>query len=118
MLFQQLTYRERQIFSLRTGLDGDGEEHTLEEIGQLLGVTRERIRQIEEKARKKLTLQLQKMSPALSEPQKSEGNVAVVPDDDKSVYQKTGKVKGTTPLYLNNYKKYLKEKKAEDAKQS
>ena len=45
MFEQYLTERERKILYLYYGLD-DGEERTLEEIGSLLGVTRERIRQI------------------------------------------------------------------------
>lgn len=52
-LFQVLTPRERHVLSLRFGLDG-GDEHTLEQIGQTLGVTRERIRQIVAAAMKKL----------------------------------------------------------------
>ncbi len=48
-----LEERERQVLRLRFGLE-DGRPHTLEEIGQRLGVTRERIRQIEVKALEKL----------------------------------------------------------------
>ncbi|WP_461811542.1 sigma-70 family RNA polymerase sigma factor [Faecalimonas sp.] len=48
-----LTEREQNIIRLRFGLD-DGRERTLEEIGQQYNVTRERIRQIEEKALRKL----------------------------------------------------------------
>ena len=48
-----LTPRERRIIELRFGLR-DGEPHTLEYVGQLLGVTRERIRQLEAKALNKL----------------------------------------------------------------
>ena len=51
--WQYLTERERKILYLYYGLD-DGEERTLEEIGSLLGVTRERIRQIRNRAFEKL----------------------------------------------------------------
>jgi len=48
-----LTDRERQVIELRFGLI-DGREHTLEEVSQYFNVTRERIRQIEAKALRKL----------------------------------------------------------------
>ena len=48
-----LSTRERDVLRLRFGLD-DGRQRTLEEVGQLFGVTRERIRQIEAKALRKL----------------------------------------------------------------
>ena len=48
-----LTYREREIIKLRYGL-GDGYTYTLEEVGRIFRVTRERVRQIEAKAVKKL----------------------------------------------------------------
>jgi RNA polymerase primary sigma factor len=48
-----LTPREREIVRLRFGI-GDGETQTLEEIGQRLGLTRERIRQLEAQALRKL----------------------------------------------------------------
>ena len=48
-----LTEREEQVLRLRFGLD-DGSSKTLEEVGQMFGVTRERIRQIEAKALRKL----------------------------------------------------------------
>ena len=54
-LFQRhLTPRERKILSLYYGLDEGSEALTLEKIGELLGVTRERIRQIRERAFEKL----------------------------------------------------------------
>src|SRR5690606_3606406 len=53
MFEKYLTERERKILYLYYGLD-DGEERTLEEIGSLLGVTRERIRQIRNRAFAKL----------------------------------------------------------------
>jgi RNA polymerase primary sigma factor len=49
----QLTLRERDVLKMRFGLD-DGYPHTLEEVGRHFQVTRERIRQIEAKALKKL----------------------------------------------------------------
>jgi RNA polymerase sigma factor (sigma-70 family) len=52
-IFPLLTDRERNVLSLRIGW-GDGQERTLEEIGSLYGLTRERIRQIEARAHKKL----------------------------------------------------------------
>jgi RNA polymerase primary sigma factor len=48
-----LSVKERDVLRLRFGLD-DGRQRTLEEVGQLFGVTRERIRQIEAKALRKL----------------------------------------------------------------
>ncbi|EKD22780.1 MAG: hypothetical protein ACD_83C00273G0007, partial [uncultured bacterium] len=49
----ELPPREQKILKMRFGLEG-GRSHTLEEVGQEFGVTRERIRQIEAKALKKL----------------------------------------------------------------
>ena len=48
-----LSERERYILTMRYGLNGE-EEHTLEEVGQILKITRERVRQIESKAMRKL----------------------------------------------------------------
>ncbi len=50
---RSLTPREEQVIKLRFGI-GDGTEHTLEEVGRTFNVTRERIRQIEYKALRKL----------------------------------------------------------------
>jgi len=50
---QILTKREQEVLDLRFGLT-DGRERTLEEVGNILGVTRERIRQIEQKAFRKI----------------------------------------------------------------
>ncbi|HEV8131948.1 MAG TPA: RNA polymerase sigma factor RpoD [Acidobacteriota bacterium] len=52
-VLQTLTPREEQVIRMRFGI-GDGSEHTLEEVGQKFSVTRERIRQIEAKALRKL----------------------------------------------------------------
>lgn len=52
-LLKTLTYREREIIRLRYGLD-DGYTYTLEEVGRIFRVTRERVRQIEAKAIRKL----------------------------------------------------------------
>jgi len=52
-VLKTLTPREEKIIKMRFGLD-DGSEHTLEEVGQTFDVTRERIRQIEVKALRKL----------------------------------------------------------------
>ena len=48
-----LTYREREILNLRLGT-GDGIFYTLEEVGRIFKVTRERVRQVEAKAIRKL----------------------------------------------------------------
>jgi RNA polymerase primary sigma factor len=50
---KSLTEREAKVLKMRFAL-GDGDEHTLEEVGQQFKVTRERIRQIEAKALRKL----------------------------------------------------------------
>ena len=52
-ILKLLSDRERDVIKLRFGLD-DGKSKTLEEVGQIFGVTRERIRQIESKALRKL----------------------------------------------------------------
>ena len=50
---EHLNYREREILRLRYGL-ADGYSYTLEEVGKIFSVTRERVRQIESKAVRKL----------------------------------------------------------------
>src|SRR5262245_44516162 len=52
-VLKTLTYREREIIKIRYGL-GDGYTYTLEEVGRIFKVTRERVRQIEAKAVRKL----------------------------------------------------------------
>ena len=52
-MLKTLTFREREIIKLRYGI-GDGYTYTLEEVGRIFKVTRERVRQIEAKAVRKL----------------------------------------------------------------
>jgi len=50
----ELEEKERDVVSLRYGLDRDGEQRTLQQVGDLLDLSRERIRQIEARAKEKL----------------------------------------------------------------
>jgi RNA polymerase nonessential primary-like sigma factor len=51
---EDLDDREREVLRLRFGIGGDGEERTLREIGDRMHLSRERIRQIESRAKDKL----------------------------------------------------------------
>ena len=57
-MLKELPEREEQIIRMRFGLDGTGKPKTLEEVGRNWNVTRERIRQLEAKALRRLQLQL------------------------------------------------------------
>lgn len=59
-ILRTLSEREREVIEYRFGL-ADGRQRTLEEVGQFFGVTRERIRQIETKALRKLRTRTRKM---------------------------------------------------------
>ena len=52
-MLETLTPKEKAVVQLRFGIDS-GQERTLEEVGRLLGITRERVRQLEFRAIKKL----------------------------------------------------------------
>ena len=72
---QTLNYREREILKLRYGL-ADGYAYTLEEVGKIFQVTRERVRQIESKAVKKL-----------QHPQRSKSLTSFIDGLDMTPYQ-------------------------------
>ena len=57
-MLKELPEREEQIIRMRFGLDGTGRQKTLEEVGRNWNVTRERIRQLEAKALRRLQMQL------------------------------------------------------------
>ena len=72
---EMLNYREREILKLRYGL-ADGYAYTLEEVGRIFSVTRERVRQIESKAVRKL-----------QHPQRSKALTSFVDGLDANVYR-------------------------------
>ena len=76
-VLKTLTYREREIIKLRYGI-GDGYTYTLEEVGRIFKVTRERVRQVEAKAIRKLQhpVRARKLEGFL------EGNPVVKDDED------------------------------------
>jgi RNA polymerase sigma factor (sigma-70 family) len=53
LAMRSLNYREREVIAMRYGL-ADGNQYTLEDVGEVFGVTKERVRQIEAKAIRKL----------------------------------------------------------------
>ena len=72
-LLKTLTPREEKIIKRRFGLE-DGSQHTLEEVGQTFALTRERIRQIEAKALRKLATPRARANSASSPPAARENN--------------------------------------------
>jgi RNA polymerase primary sigma factor len=68
LILSSLTEREAKVIQRRFGLK-DGNEHTLEEVGQEFQVTRERIRQIEAKALRKLKKKAKKLVNFLDKPE-------------------------------------------------
>jgi RNA polymerase primary sigma factor len=75
-----LTYREREILRLRYGL-ADGYSYTLEEVGKIFSVTRERVRQIEAKAVRKLQhpIRARKLLGFIDHAEKIEAQYAAIP---------------------------------------
>ena len=67
-ILNTLTYREREIIKLRYGI-GDGDTYTLEEVGKIFKVTRERVRRVEAEAIKKLQhpLRMEKLRECLED---------------------------------------------------
>ncbi len=73
-VLKTLTYREREILKLRYGI-GDGYTYTLEEVGRIFKVTRERVRQVENKAIRKLQhpVRRQRLASFLNNEEEQEG---------------------------------------------
>ena len=57
---RQMNPRERKVFFMRNGITKNNVSYTLQEIGDVFGVTRERIRQIEEKALQRMSFTIQR----------------------------------------------------------
>lgn len=108
-LFHYLSPRQQLVLSMRIGLGQDEEAHTLEEIGTLLKVTRERVRQIEDKAKQKIQSYLKQMYPELNILQESEKN-AVNVTITESASQQTENSKSTASSQASRQptKEYLK----------
>ncbi len=79
-VLKTLTYREREIIKLRYGI-GDGYTYTLEEVGRIFKVTRERVRQVEAKALRKLQhpVRSRKLAPFLDGATKAEVDMTINP---------------------------------------
>ena len=98
--------REKEVITLRFGLE-TGEIMTLEQVGEIFGVTRERIRQIEAKALRKLrnSSKTKNYADYMSNPDQAKANI----DGYRSKYSKLG---NTHKAFLKDYK--VDEKKEED----
>ncbi|MBL8744783.1 MAG: RNA polymerase sigma factor RpoD [Phycisphaerae bacterium] len=79
-VLKTLTYREREIIKLRYGI-GDGYTYTLEEVGRIFKVTRERVRQVEAKALRKLQhpVRSRKLAPFLDGATQQEVDMTINP---------------------------------------
>ncbi|GHO61265.1 hypothetical protein KSC_001570 [Ktedonobacter sp. SOSP1-52] len=89
VLYQDLSSRERLVFSLRAGFNEDGEVSTLEEIGEHLQITRERVRQIEKRTKKKMIYQwevhFKDLYPDIPIPQEPEKVIAIEGSDPQKM---------------------------------
>ena len=72
-----LDARESRILAMRFGLD-NGQPKTLEEVGARLGVTRERIRQIQEQALQKMRVKIEKKDQRITMPDRISGESLLV----------------------------------------
>lgn len=97
-MLDSLSDREALVLRLRHGIDDRSGGHTLEEIGKVIGVTRERIRQIESKAEKKLREMFEEYAP----PIRAAGSAGeeLPSSDPENVEQRGSKV--SDPLFGGN----------------